>query len=362
MYFNLQLFDCAERRVMRLVIYAVNVHQGGGAVLLNALLSSINMDDLSCLAFLDRRLKLPEIFFDKIRFKRVSPRIVNRFFAELALKNSVKDDDVVLCFGNLPPMFKLNAKAMLFIQNRYLIDVISLKHFNIKARLRIALERVWLKFFCKNINTIIVQTPSMRYCVSNHLGRETVILPYTYTINTFSRTALKIKSANETKYDFIYVSSGEPHKNHKQLVEAWVLLAVEGIYPVLCLTLNEENNQELVKWIYDMVSKYDLKIVNTGFVIQSVIADCYKQAKALIYPSTFESFGLPLIEARQAGLPVLASELDYVRDVLDPEESFDPHSAVSIARAVKRFLGVPEQALPLTNATDFLNYILEESI
>ncbi len=342
---------------MKLVIYAVNVHQGGGSVLLNALLSSIE-EGVACIAFLDRRLKLSETISSKILVNRISPRIFNRFFAELSLKNSINDDDIVLCFGNLPPLVGLSAKTLLFIQNRYLIDNISLKHFNLKARLRITLERIWLKLFCKNIDTIIVQTPSMRDCVSNYLGRDAVILPFLEIKNTYSRSIPKAKNAEGTKYDFLYVASGEPHKNHKQLVEAWIMLASEGIYPVLCLTLNEKNSQELMEWIRNMVLNYDLKILNTGFVLQSAVTELYKQTNALIYPSTLESFGLPLIEARNANLAIIASELDYVRDVLDPEETFDPSSPKSIARAVKRFLGFSEKDLNIVDPKSFVDFCI----
>jgi hypothetical protein len=55
---------------------------------------------------------------------------------------------------------------------------------------------------------------------------------------------------------------------------------------------------------------------------------------------------------------VLASELDFVRDVLDPEQSFDPASAISIARAVERFMGVEENPLPLVEAEIFLDCVL----
>jgi glycosyltransferase involved in cell wall biosynthesis len=346
---------------LKFIVYAVNVHRGGGAILLNALLSSINQDDVSCIAFLDRRLKLPENLTANIRVNRVAPSIFDRLSAERVLKNSVKDDDVVLCFGNLPPLFKLDAKTtILFIQNRYLIDNIGLNHFDIKSILRISLERLWLKLFCKNIDTIIVQTPSMQSCVSNHLGLNAVILPFLGIEKTYSRYNPKIADVETKRYDFIYVASGEPHKNHKQLVNAWVMLAAESIYPVLCLTLNEENNQELVKWISCQVLKYDLKIVNAGFVPESKVAELYKQARALIYPSTFESFGLPLIEARTANLAILASELDYVRDVLDPEETFEPSSPKSIARAVKRFLGCDEKALPLVNPRSFMEFCINQ--
>jgi glycosyltransferase involved in cell wall biosynthesis len=107
-----------------------------------------------------------------------------------------------------------------------------------------------------------------------------------------------------------------------------------------------------------MRQEYGLKIWNEGALSHSEVLSLYNSIDALIYPSTFESFGLPLIEARQAGLRVLAPEMDYVRDVLDPEQTFDPQSPVSIARAVKRFLGVAEYPLPLIDAREFINHLI----
>ena len=87
----------------------------------------------------------------------------------------------------------------------------------------------------------------------------------------------------------------------------------------------------------------------------------YATAKAMIFPSTSESFGLPLVEATQLGLPILAPELDYVRDVCSPAHTFDPASPVSIARAVKRFLAVPEPVLQLRSPQDFWKELLLEN-
>jgi len=67
-----------------------------------------------------------------------------------------------------------------------------------------------------------------------------------------------------------------------------------------------------------------------------------------------------LIEARQASLPILAAELDYVRDVIVPEQSFDPDSPVSIARAVKRYLGVVDTPLKILGAVDFLDMLINK--
>ncbi len=86
----------------------------------------------------------------------------------------------------------------------------------------------------------------------------------------------------------------------------------------------------------------------------------YLRAGALIYPSFSESLGLPLLEAQAAGLPVLASERDYVRDLLEPDETFDPASPLSIARAVKRHPGRPEAPLKMLNASQFRDVILKD--
>ena len=61
-------------------------------------------------------------------------------------------------------------------------------------------------------------------------------------------------------------------------------------------------------------------------------------ADTMIFLSLVESFGLPLIEASKLPLHIVASELDYVRDVCVPKENFNPKSSNSIAVAVRRFL------------------------
>ena len=160
---------------------------------------------------------------------------------------------------------------------------------------------------------------------------------------------------------FLYVASGEPHKNHRKLIDAWCLLADEGLYPSLKLTLDNDNFKDLCDWITKRTRDYQLSIENKGILTPGQLKIIYKKASALIYPSKIESLGLPLIEARQAGLPVLASELDYVRDVIDPEQSFDPESAISIARAVKRFIGEAEAPLPLKNVAGLMRHLLDKS-
>lgn len=309
---------------------------------------------------LDERMPLPSHLANDMRVKRVRPSVFQRLSAERWLARSVACEDTVLCFGNLPPLFKLRGDAVVFLQNRYLIDDVPLNKFTFKVGLRLAVERFWLKLAMFNAREYIVQTPTMKKLLEDKiLGRVPVrVLPFVARPRGYVRSLQLINDCEEIASDFLYVASGDPHKNHRKLIEAWCLLAEEGIFPSLKLTLDHVEFPELCCWVEQQTEQYQLNVNNLGTQTYDQVMQLYGAVGALIYPSTFESFGLPLIEARQAGLPVLASELDYVRDVLDPEQVFDPSSAVSIARAVKRFIGLREASLPMTDAAGFMKYIL----
>lgn len=341
----------------RIYIHAVNVHHGGGRALLLPIIDALRTDGVF---LLDSRLKCD---FSTASVRVVHPTVWSRLKAELWLAKSVKKDDTVLCFGNLPPLFRLSGKVAVFIQNRYLIEQISLEGFSLKVKLRILLERLWLRLLACRVKTFIVQTPSMKDSLA--LSRianpsQIHILPIMANAVPYERALTKLLRNRKYQFDLLYVASGEPHKNHRALVEAWILLAQEGCFPSLCLTLDEKVFPDLIAWVEQKQKAFDLQIKNLSSLSSEEVRLLYRQTRALIYPSTFESLGLPLIEARQAGIPVIAAELDYVRDVLDPEQSFDPLSPKSITRAVKRFLAIQEQALTLHNASDFIEQIKEK--
>lgn len=345
----------------RLFIHATNVHRGGGRSLLDALLRNLP-EATQVMLQVDSRMPLPENFEHGIQIKRVKPSILHRFIAEWQLAQSVTPGDVVLCFGNLPPLFKLRGQTSVFVQNRYLIDNIKLNKFPFLLRLRLTMERLWLSHKMRNADEFIVQTPAMKRLLEKKTsGKIPVrILPFLAELNGYSRKVSGPGKSGKRAFDFVYVASGEPYKNHRQLIEAWCLLAKEGLFPSLKLTLDKTHFPELCSWLEQKIKEYGLKVENVGNLPHGQAKQFYDQAGALIYPSTFESLGLPLIEARQAELPVLAPELDYVRDVLDPEQTFDPGSPISIARAVKRFLGIEAQPLPLQDAAGFIKHILKD--
>ncbi|MBI5890600.1 MAG: glycosyltransferase [Nitrosomonadales bacterium] len=345
------------KRFTKLIIHATNIHQGGGRSLLDALLKVLT-DEV--ILSVDERMPLPAGMANNVQVKRIKPFVIQRILAEKWLAIATEKEDVVLCFGNLPPLFRLRGHVVVFVQNRYLVDDVDLGDFPPKTRLRLWVERLWLSSRMANADEFVVQTPSMkRLLEARTKGSISVrVLPFMQAHEGYARKAQQSETNKGKDFDFIYVASGEPHKNHRQLIEAWCLLAKAGLFPSLKLTLDKVQFAVLCGWLVQKIEQHGLNVENLGSLPHELVAQLYGRAGALIYPSTFESFGLPLIEARQAGLPILASELDYVRDVIDPEQTFDPESAISVARAVKRHLGMEVQPLPLHDAVGFLKHIL----
>jgi len=255
--------------------------------------------------------------------------------------------------ASLPPLWATTANMDVFIHNRYLLEHKALAQLHWKAHLRLKLEGYWLRSRLHRVQTLIVQTPSMQRLVQNNLQRTADVFP-------FADLTITSQSKHDIHYDFLYVASGEAHKNHRTLIKAWVLLAQQQQFPRLCLTLCPRLFPDLVAWIEGQQQQYALQVQCLGELKQADIARLYKQSKALIYPSTFESFGLPLLEAVSHALPVLASDLAYVHDVIHPSHVFDPQSASSIAAQVTACTYQPAQWVkPIADAHHFVQHVFE---
>jgi len=339
---------------LNLVIHAPNVHRGGGKTLLLGLLQALDPSE-KCLILTDERFAAPPLPRN-IEVIRFPPTFTGRMSAERLLKARTQPADVVLCLGNLPPLFRLQARrTVLFVQNRYLLDAMDTSAFPFGTRLRIAIERQWLRSRIDYVQQTVVQSRSMADTAQRCLGIDPAVAPFAVT--GFAAPAVTPLHPNAAEAGFLYVASGEPHKNHRRLVEAWILLAKADIRPLLRLTLNPAHHPELAAWIDESGKRFGLRIENSGEVVAERLAQLYAEAGALIYPSYAESLGLPLLEARAYGLPIVASERDFVRDIVTPQQTFDPESALSIARAVRRFLGLAEPTLQIKTPAEFLDLV-----
>jgi glycosyltransferase involved in cell wall biosynthesis len=76
-----------------------------------------------------------------------------------------------------------------------------------------------------------------------------------------------------------------------------------------------------------------------GYVSDLELVRWYKAAALFVFPSLFEGFGIPVIEAQNFGLPVVCSDLPVLREVSGGAALFvDPYSVVSLSEAMERML------------------------
>lgn len=314
-------------------------------------------------AFLDERARTQLVLpagVGSVEWVRPSAR--SRLGAEQSLRAVTRSGDTVLCFHGLPPLLPNAGRVVVFQQNRNYLGLNPLSQFSARTALRLGFERLVSRMFRRRVAEYIVQTPTM----ARHLGhwyhkgshaRGPVIrvLPF---IDTFP-LAMVAGASRATEWEFVYVSDGEAHKNHRCLLQAWQLLAEQGLRPRLALTLGPRDSA-LAQDVQALRANSGAEVHNLGHLPREQVLELYGAARALIFPSTSESFGLPLIEAQHLGVPILAPELDYVRDVCSPVQTFDPRSPVSIARAVRRFLAQPEAPLVIGQPADLWRALLAE--
>ncbi len=336
--------------VQKITIQASNIHQGGGAVLLADLLNSVHGDGFDVKLLVDSRYM--GIISDKIETVKVKPSILSRLSVEFQLRAAASKNEnmVFLFFGNLPPLFKSNKQAHLFFQNLILLESSNMFQFNWITTLKHFVEKLWLKIGIQNIHTVYVQSETAKRLFLREFPASNV--------KVFGFSDLpNVSSSPSHRQGFLYVASANPHKNHLKLIEAWICLFKAGVKEQLILTADGFSMEEIAALA--KARSLDVEIVVKSGLPREEVLGLYLQAKALIYPSFTESFGLPLLEAKRAGLPIIASELDYVRDMVEPEQTFDPNSELSIARAVMRFLRLQEPGKTIVKTADsFVTEIL----
>jgi glycosyltransferase involved in cell wall biosynthesis len=121
------------------------------------------------------------------------------------------------------------------------------------------------------------------------------------------------------------------HKNHDRLFEALALLRRDR--PELRLVLTGGDAGPLPEGVE-----------SRGLVSPDELVGLYRSASALVFPSLYEGFGQPPLEAMACGCPVAASDAASIPEVCgEAARLFDPHSAGSIAAAVRDVLDAPDE-------------------
>ena len=139
----------------------------------------------------------------------------------------------------------------------------------------------------------------------------------------------------------LYVGNIKPHKNLERLIAAFGRLKERpGHEDVKLLIIGDEINKYagLRRSVEAAGVRQDVRFF--GFVPVRTLSALYRLASAFAFPSLYEGFGLPPLEAMACGTPVVTSRLSSLPEVVgDAAVLVDPYSVDEIADALERVLG-----------------------
>ncbi len=137
----------------------------------------------------------------------------------------------------------------------------------------------------------------------------------------------------------LYVGALQPRKNIVRLLKAFELLKKDrGIHEKLVIVGKKAWLYEDIFKTYDSLSCRD-DIIILDYVQEAYLPYIYNGAKIFVYPSLYEGFGLPPLEAMACGTPVAVSKAPAMPEVVDNAGIyFNPKSVDSIAEAIHELL------------------------
>lgn len=135
------------------------------------------------------------------------------------------------------------------------------------------------------------------------------------------------------------VGTIEPRKNLIGLFKAYALLppSIQEKFPLVIVGAEGWNTGKTFE-VFQSLKLQD-KVKFLGFVSDAVLAKLYKEAAVFVYPSLYEGFGLPVLEALSFGLPVVTSNVSSLPEVVGKAGVLvEPKDPKSIASGLQRIL------------------------
>ena len=331
----------------KILIDACYLNSKGGIVILNKLLDSITVKTLKqYLVLIDfRSSNLTTL--KRFDLEIIKKNELSRIWFYLKNYNNIKS---ILCLSNFPPPIVINAPVFVYFHN---VLFFSSKNKNMSRleRLKFSLKNIYLKFLNDKDYNWLVQTQIVKNLLVeyNKFRNEKIFVSPIFSLND--------NNLNEKKDFFIYPTSKIKNKNNENLVKAFVEASRKTEKNVtLYITLHRKDlnfNFKLPK---------SLKIKFLGEVEHDDLMKLISEAKYLIFPSFEESFGLPLIEAKHNFCIILASDKEYVKELIDADFYFNPKDIKDISSQILNSLIIESPTVNIVKVRDHTNEVLERII
>lgn len=166
-----------------------------------------------------------------------------------------------------------------------------------------------------------------------------------------SSLALEILNRMGLEYRsfLLVVGTLEPRKNLSRVIDAYTTLEarLQEKYPLVITGMKGWNISDFEKKIASLINCGKIRL--TGYVSDHTLKALYSGAKIFLYPSLYEGFGLPPLEAMASRTPVIASERSAMPEIIkDAGILVNPENVIAISDAIKQLLCDEEEVTRLT--------------
>ena len=175
-------------------------------------------------------------------------------------------------------------------------------------------KRVISKMIIKSIkkcDSVIVQTNWLKDAVI----KKTRVDSNKITVSPITRYFETTRKYEKGNVQFFYPAAAIKYKDHITILKACKELKKDKYDFKTFFTISSKDNK-LAKKLNKYAVKNDLNVIFLGKIDMDNVYDYYSKS-ILVFPSYIETFGLPLLEARTVGSPIIASDTPFANEILD---------------------------------------------
>lgn len=330
---------------MRIIVFDVAAHASGALSILEEYYQKAVEDKSNEWLFVVSTPKFESTDnVTVVNYPWVKKSWIHRIYFELFVVRQIVEEfkaDKLLSLQNIAVLYK-NIKQTIYIHQS--LPFSSYKFNFFEAPRFWFYQNIYYILISKSVkmaDEVIVQTKWMKKAVIErckiHKEKIKVISP---EVKIDNETNIRSNDVHEKNKSFFYPATPLIYKNHKTILKAMKILKDEGIdnYNVI-FTFNGDENK-LAKRIFDYAKKYRLPVKFVGYISREEVFNLYKKS-ILLFPSYIETFGIPLLEARESDCFVLASNTEFANEILgkyDKVEFFESFDSKRLSELMKNYL------------------------
>jgi glycosyltransferase involved in cell wall biosynthesis len=245
----------------------------------------------------------------------------------------------------------LNFNVPIWYKGKYIVTIHDLTLFFYEGRSKKSfIHKIGYKYIfksaCRNSEKIIAVSESTKNDVIDafKIDPEKIKVVYeaaddrkfTHVSNDLVER-IKTEHALKDLPVILYVGQWRPHKNLTGLIEGFEALSLETKAKLVIVGKIDNSFPEVLETIDKSSNMSD--IIKTGFVSEDELTAWYSLATVFVFPSFYEGFGLPGLEAMSAGIPVISSDRTSLPEIYkDGAIYFNPSDPQDIKDKIKKVI------------------------